>query len=123
MCFVDSRLKRAHEGLLKLYQYRWHLENEDWDIQMQMRDLFEIADRDIAEFIEDDYCIAVYNCYAKRNPRLVRIKTGEKLRWQEAFGDRYEHMTPQQRRDITGLVEGEGQYRFRFRRKPWKETK
>lgn len=115
MICPDASIRQCSRELAELRRKRSRLETEDDDVQMQIRDLFESYDREIDALIEGRYSCAVYNHYAKRKPGLIRIKTGETVRWEEAFGDSYAKTTPAQRHNLTGLVEGGGEYRLRFR--------
>ena len=115
MICTDESVRQCRKELAELREQRGRLETEDDDVQMQIGDLFESYDREIDALIEGRYSCAVYNHYAGRKPRLIRIKTGETVRWEEAFGDSYAKTTAAQRHDLTGLVEGDGRYRLKYR--------
>jgi hypothetical protein len=42
------------------------------------------------------------------------VRTGEKVRWQDAFPASWEKTTSGQKHALVGLIEGGGEYRFRF---------
>ena len=111
----DVSIRICAEDLADLRLKHARLENEDWDVQMQIGDLFEFLKNEMNELIEGRYSQAVYDYYAKRNPRLRQVKTGKTVRWRDVFGDSYEKTTPAQRHAMVGLVEGGGEYRFKYR--------
>ena len=113
ICF-NRRIGICRKDLAEIRAIRNRLESEDWDIQMQSRDLFESVQQDEDEFIEGRYSRAVYDCYAKWGPDLTCLATGRNLMWKDVFGTSYEETTIEQRHDLAGLIEGGGRYRFRW---------
>ena len=74
-------------------------------------DINELSDR-IAAFIENEYALAVFEKYSKEKPNLIRIKTGEIVSWDDAFGSDFENVSKSLRHSLVGLVEEPGRYRF-----------
>ena len=67
----------------------------------------------ISEFIENDYAEAVFNEYCIKKPDLIRVKTGETVSWNEAFGEDFSKVTNSLRHSLVGLVEEPGRYRIK----------
>lgn len=65
------------------------------------------------ELIEGDYSKAVYDLYNEKQPMLVRIRTKEDISWNKAFGDAYENLDTNQKKDLVALAEGNGKYKFK----------
>ena len=114
MLFMNSSIRKCRKQLAEIRAVGERLRTEDDDIQLQIGDLFDSVDRQMNRYIEGEYSLAVYNCYAKRKPVLVRVQTGETVRWQDAFPDPWENMTSDRKHALVGLIEGSGEYRFRI---------
>ena len=67
----------------------------------------------IDELIEGDYAQAVYNYYSRKKPLLIRIRTGEEVKWQDAYGESFEKLNPGQKHSLVGLIEGGSKYRIK----------
>jgi hypothetical protein len=117
MCSLDPEILRCREEFAEIEQEEGRLELEDWDIQRQIQDLFDDVRQRRKDLVRNRYSRAVFRCYAPKKPRLIRIRTGEKVGWTEAFGDDFEKTTAEQREALVGLIEREAEhreYRFRF---------
>ena len=114
MLILNSSIRKCRKELAEIRAAGERLRTEDDDIQMQIGDLFDAVNQQMDRYIESDYSLAVYNCCAKRKPLLVRVQTGEKVRWQDAVPDSWEKTTSGQKHTLVGLIEGSGEYRFRF---------
>lgn len=68
---------------------------------------------EIDSFIENDYANAVFQYFAKKQPDLIRIKTGEVVSWDDAFGTDFDNVTKSLRHSLVGLVEGDGRYKLK----------
>ena len=114
MLIMNSSIRKCRKQLAEIRAVGERLRTEDDDIQLQIGDLFDSVNLQMDRYIEGDYSLAVFSCYAKRKPLLVRVRTGEKVRWQDAFPDSWEKTTSGQKHALVGLIEGGGEYRFRF---------
>ena len=115
MLFLGSAIRKCRKELEEIRAIEYRLRNEDDDIQMQIGDLFDFARLLADQYIVDDYSVAVWNRCTKKNPWLIRVETGEAVRWKAAFPDLWENMVPEQKRSLVALIEGGGEYRFRWR--------
>ena len=113
MLIMNSSIRKCRKQLAEIRAVGERLRTEDDDIQLQIGDLFDSVNLQMNRYIEGEYSLAVYNCYVKRKPLLVRVKTGETVRWQDAFPDSWENMTSGRKHALVGLIEGGGEYRFR----------
>ena len=113
MLIMNSSIRKCRKEFAEIRAAGERLRTEDDDIQMQIGDLFDAVKLQMDRYIENDYSLAVYNCFAKRKPLLVRVQTGETVRWQDAFPDSWEKATSGQKHALVGLIEGGGEYRFR----------
>ncbi|MCR5092974.1 MAG: hypothetical protein K6B72_03275 [Lachnospiraceae bacterium] len=67
----------------------------------------------INALIETEYAKAVFDEYKEKKPNLVRIRTGEIVDWNTAFGDDFESISKSLRHSLVGLVEEPGRYRLK----------
>lgn len=65
---------------------------------------------EIDELVEGCYSEAVFRHYKDKQPTLIRIMTGEKVSWDDAFGDSFDKLPKSLRHSLVGLVEGGGKY-------------
>ena len=117
--FERSKVKGFSRELEKLYKQKHDLSRQYDDAESNGREaeqinarLKELSDR-IAAFIENEYAMAVFEKYSKSKPQLIRIKTGETVSWDEAFGDDFERISKSLRHSLVGLVEEPGRYRLK----------
>ncbi|MCH5256164.1 MAG: hypothetical protein J1D87_02680 [Lachnospiraceae bacterium] len=68
---------------------------------------------EIDVFIEEEYAVEVYSHYAKKEPDLIRIRTGETETWKQAFGDNFDKISKGMRHSLVGLVEENLRYKFK----------
>lgn len=64
-------------------------------------------------FKENVYAKAIFEHYAPKKPKLIRIKTGETVSWDDAFGNDFESIPKLQRHALIGLVENSSKYRIK----------
>ena len=113
MFVLNSSIRKCRKELASIRAAGDRLRAEDDDVQMQIGDLFDAVNLQMDNYIEGEYSFAVFSCYAKRKPLLVRVQTGETVRWQDVFPDSWENATSGQKHALVGLIEGGGEFRFR----------
>ena len=118
---TDMSIKECKKRLLEMRKtekelscaYDKALESGDSsDSEAQKKALDDLSIQ-IFAFIEDEYAKAVYEEYNKRKPDLIRIHTGEVVKWNDAFGDDFDEISRSLRHSLVGLVEEPGRYRFK----------
>lgn len=113
MIIIDPSIKKCRKELSVLYNKKSKLEEEREDIQALPGSELESLICKIDELIEGEYSLAVFTCYAKKQPLLIRVYTGEQIQWVDAFGMSYDRLTLGQKHSLVGLIEGGGKYRFK----------
>ena len=82
------------------------------DIEEINKDIEVIAGR-IADLIENEYALAVFDKFSKIKPDLIRIKTGEVVSWEDGFGSDFDKISKSLRHSLVGLVEEPGRYKLK----------
>lgn len=68
-------------------------------------------EKEIDDFIENDYAQSVYEFYRVGKPDLIRKLTGETVSWEQAFGSGdFGTIEKSLRHSLVGLVEESGRY-------------
>ena len=107
--FWISPLQRCKKEYRRLIKQKHELMVEE-DSQPRPGDELELIETKISELVEGVYAEEVFRYYAKKQPSLIRIHTGEEVTWKDAFGDAFESVSKSLRHSLVGLVEGGGQY-------------
>lgn len=68
---------------------------------------------EIDDYIENEYALKVYECFVKKEPDLIRVRTGETITWKEAFGDDFYAISKGLRHSLVGLVEENLRYKLK----------
>lgn len=110
--FKLSPFKHLKKELAGLYKQKHKLESEDTKNAAVVKELDQVI-TEIDELIEGRYSKEVFQYYAKIQPALIRIRTGEEVTWKEAFGDSYDVITKSQKHSLVGIVEGTGRYKLK----------
>ena len=110
--FNKSPFKQLKKELAELYKKKHLLESEDMN-QGHIREELDRVSADIEELIEGRYAEEVFQYYLKSRPILIRIRTGEEISWNDAFGESYDEITKSQKHSLVGLVENTGRYRLK----------
>lgn len=103
----SKQLKQLYAVKNEIYEKSLNNPNE------QLKKDFENAVACIDEFIEGEYANAVYEKFRNKKPKLIRIKTGDEVSWDDAFGTDFEAISKSLRHSLVGLVEEPGKYRFK----------
>lgn len=112
ICF-DKSIRKCKKELAALYARKHEIEAEREDIVVLPGSEIETLIQKIDALVEGEYSRAVYSYYSVKEPLLIRIHTGEEVKWLDAFGSDYEKTTPGQRQALVGLVEGGSMYKFK----------
>ena len=107
------RSENAEKIWVYYMQKKHELENEQENIQALPGSELDSLICQIDALIEGDYSRAVFDHYSEKKPLLIRIHTGEEVRWTDAFGENFDNTTLGQRHSLVGLIEGGGKYRFK----------
>ena len=111
MCLF-SPFKKYTKELAELYAKKHELDNQDDGQILPGSDRDNLINQ-IDSLIEGDYSRAVFEYYSKKQPVLVRNRTGEIIFWKDAFGETFENVSKSLRHSLVGLVEGGGRYRLK----------
>ena len=117
--FEKMLLKKYSKELKDLYAEENNLSDQYYDaletlgysqkaeqIKIEMDKMSE----KITNFIENDYAQAVFAHYYDKKPMLIRVRTGEEVSWDEAFGNDFCKVSKSLRHSLVGLVEEPGRY-------------
>ena len=110
--FDRTPFKPLRKELSRLYDRKHKLQSDDLDDASVQEELDAVVS-EIDTLMEGRYAREVFECYVKKKPDLVRIRTGEIVTWQDAFGDSYNSITKSQKHELVGLVEGGSKYRLK----------
>jgi len=113
MIIFNASIRKCRKELAALYAKKHELENKQEDIQALPGSELDSLIGQIDALIEGDYSRTVFDHYSEKQPVLIRVHTGEEVRWIEAFGESFDKTTPGQRHSLVGLIEGGGKYRFK----------
>lgn len=114
-------LKKYSKELKDLYAEENNLSNQYYDAletlgDSQKAEQIKIEMDKMSEkntnFIENDYAQAVFAHYYDKKPMLIRVRTGEEVSWDEAFGNDFCKVSKSLRHSLIGLVEEPGRYVF-----------
>lgn len=119
---MESKIKNCSKELHVLYEER-HKLSRIYDDAMESGGDFDrlellhkeqnSLDERINSLIENEYASAVYDKYNAEKPVLIRIKTGEEIPWDEAFGKDFANISKSLRHSLVGLVEEPGRYKLK----------
>ena len=119
--FEKLHLRKYSKELHKLYNQRRslqkiiddmnfdELQTDEKNVNQEIDTLSDLID----SYIENEYSRAVFDEYSKKKPDLIRIKTGEIIKWDVAFGYEFENVTKSLRHSLVGLVELPGRYKLK----------
>ena len=110
--FCFSPLKKCRKEYNRLIKLKHDLISAE-DVQSKPGDEFDLVDKQINDFVEGKYAEEVFRYYQRKQPALIRVRTGEEVSWREAFGDSFEAVSTSLKHSLVGLVEGGGRYKIK----------
>ncbi|MDI9243201.1 hypothetical protein [Fusibacillus kribbianus] len=110
--FFSKPWKTNKIELERLYKKRQDLEQINEGKVLPGSELDKVY-KEIDLLIEGEYAESVFAYYVKKRPALIRIKTGEIVTWDDAFGNSFEKVSKSLRHSLVGLVEGGGRYKIK----------
>ena len=111
MLFLDKRIKVCKKELRVLYAEL--SSEEEKNKTMDNEERIDFVKCKIREYIDNEYAKTVFDVYAPKKPKLIRILTGETVLWENAFGDDFEKIPKSRREALTGLIEGGSKYKLK----------
>lgn len=117
-----TQVKKCKKELKELYGQKKKLDSKYEhfkEINMEseqvkiLEEQLKVVSAEICDLIENDYAEAVFNEYCTKRPDLIRVRTGETISWNEAFGSDFSKVTKSLRHSLVGLVEEPGRYRIK----------
>jgi hypothetical protein len=106
-----KQLQKENNSIYQKYDVASQSSIDSKQTKALKKDLDEIS-KEIDRFIENDYAFAVFEIYRKKKPQLVSVSSGEKISWDDAFGDSFDDISKSLRHSLVGLVESPGRYKF-----------
>lgn len=107
--FLNKRIKECRTVLRDFYAELAALEK---NFPNDERAINQCKEK-IRDYIDNEYARTVFEVYAPKKPKLVRILTGETVLWEEAFGEDFEKIPVGRREALMGLIEGGSKYKFK----------
>ena len=115
MEFINERVKKCYQER-KMLSEKWEstrirLNNANIFNRFQRQEEYDKAFNELLNYSREVYAKAIYDAYSNIKPPLIRIKTGEKIAWDNLFSKRFEALDSMYRDILVGLIEGGG-YEF-----------
>lgn len=115
MEFINESVKTCYKERKKLSE-KWQgtrikLNNANMLNRAKRQKEYDEAFNEMLNYSRNVYAKAIYDAYSNIKPLLVRVKTGEKIAWDNLFSKRFEALDSMYRDILVGLIEGGG-YKF-----------
>lgn len=108
MCLFFKRLKEDEKIYKKL--------SDECSILSEKagcEEAYEKKSREFFDFIENQYSLHMYEKYSAKKPKLIEVKTGKVISWEEGFGTSFDKISKSLRHSLVGLKDGSGRYKIK----------
>lgn len=105
-------IKAKHEVFAKLEKdaYSAEIEYEESGDEALSEKWSDLLDK-LEEFNNSEYAFAIFNTFAKQNPKLL-VMGGKRTVWKDVFGLDFEALSDDEKSELIPICEGGGAYRL-----------